>query len=449
MLFRTPGAVHDVAGFVAQARRLAASLPERRHVAILCQDRHRFAVAFAAALLRGQVALLTGDPVAGTLLRLAEDFPDAYALVDGPGHAVPGDALPAHPVLPGPAAPGPLPEGPEQAASGPVPLIPAAQVAAVVLTSGSTGRPVGTRKCWGELVERSRSIGARLGLREGLAAAAVATVPPAHMYGLELSVLLPLHAAIESWCGPAFFPADVAASLAAVPAGATLVSTPLHLRALLEAAPPTRPPARVVSATAPLDRPLAARVATTWGAEVLEVFGATEVGSIATRRTLDGADWTLLPGVVLDGPEDAPHASAPWAPPRPLADVLERAADGRGFRLLGRRGDLVKRGGRRASLAGLTRVLLAIPGVQDAAFFVPPDAPDGPAGRLAAVAVAPGHTRATLIAGLRAEIDPVFLPRPLLLLDRLPRSALGKLPHAALLALLGGPAAASPTPPRP
>ncbi|MGC1389324.1 MAG: hypothetical protein WA807_15035, partial [Steroidobacteraceae bacterium] len=41
----------------------------------------------------------------------------------------------------------------------------------------------------------------------------------------------------------------------------------------------------------------------------------------------------------------------------------------------------------------------------------------------------------TLVEQLRRRIDPVFLPRPLLLVDRLPRNATGKLPLQALQAL--------------
>jgi acyl-coenzyme A synthetase/AMP-(fatty) acid ligase len=36
---------------------------------------------------------------------------------------------------------------------------------------------------------------------------------------------------------------------------------------------------------------------------------------------------------------------------------------------------------------------------------------------------------------LRRRIDAVFLPRPLLMLERLPRNSTGKLPHQALQAL--------------
>jgi acyl-coenzyme A synthetase/AMP-(fatty) acid ligase len=52
--------------------------------------------------------------------------------------------------------------------------------------------------------------------------------------------------------------------------------------------------------------------------------------------------------------------------------------------------------------------------------------------RLAAFVVAPGMARETLFAALRQRIDAAFLPRPLVLLERLPRAASGKLPHAAL-----------------
>jgi acyl-coenzyme A synthetase/AMP-(fatty) acid ligase len=37
---------------------------------------------------------------------------------------------------------------------------------------------------------------------------------------------------------------------------------------------------------------------------------------------------------------------------------------------------------------------------------------------------------------LRKRIDPTFLPRPLLFVDKLPRNDTGKLPHAALQSLV-------------
>jgi acyl-coenzyme A synthetase/AMP-(fatty) acid ligase len=55
--------------------------------------------------------------------------------------------------------------------------------------------------------------------------------------------------------------------------------------------------------------------------------------------------------------------------------------------------------------------------------------------RLMAFVVAPGMNAATLLAALRERIDSIFLPRPLVLLDSLPRNSTGKLPRETLQAL--------------
>jgi acyl-coenzyme A synthetase/AMP-(fatty) acid ligase len=55
-----------------------------------------------------------------------------------------------------------------------------------------------------------------------------------------------------------------------------------------------------------------------------------------------------------------------------------------------------------------------------------------------AFVVAPGRARSQILAALRARLDPVFLPRPLVLVDALPRNATGKLPRAELRALARG-----------
>ena len=52
--------------------------------------------------------------------------------------------------------------------------------------------------------------------------------------------------------------------------------------------------------------------------------------------------------------------------------------------------------------------------------------------RLAACVVAPGLTADAVFAALRERVDPVFLPRPLIFVDALPRNTTGKLPRAAL-----------------
>jgi acyl-coenzyme A synthetase/AMP-(fatty) acid ligase len=117
-----------------------------------------------------------------------------------------------------------------------------------------------------------------------------------------------------------------------------------------------------------------------------------------------------------------------------MCDVIE-ILDGGEFLLHGRTADLVNVAGKRSSFAYLNTQLNAIPGVDDGAFFLRELASAGRTGvtRLAAVVVAPTLSAAELTEQLRQRIDPVFLPRPLLLVDRLPRNATGKLPQAALL----------------
>jgi acyl-coenzyme A synthetase/AMP-(fatty) acid ligase len=119
----------------------------------------------------------------------------------------------------------------------------------------------------------------------------------------------------------------------------------------------------------------------------------------------------------------------------PLQDIIEVRPDGRHFLLHGRSADMVNIAGKRNSLGYLNHQLTSIPGVTDGVFFLPEEAePDGVT-RLTALAVAPGLTVAQLSAALRERIDAAFMPRPLYLVEALPRQLTGKLPRAALLAL--------------
>ena len=352
----------------------------------------------------------------------------------------PGCFLAADEVGADKAGAGPLPAvlvRPPGTRTGPAanPLIPAAQQAAIVFTSGSTGVPVPHRKAWGALVERSRAAGERFGLDEAAPCAVVGTVPSNHMYGFEATLLLPLHAAAASWCGPAFFPGDVQAALAATGAPRILVTTPLQMRALLHGAAGLPPLHAVISATAPLDPALALEAEARWAAPVLEIFGATECGSIASRRTRDGDAWSIYPGVTLAQHDGASTAAAPWAETVTLADDLEMLPGG-AFRLLGRRTDVVKMGGRRASLVGLNRILTGLDGVSDGIFVVPDDLERRSTARLMAVVVAPERSSFSILSELRRRMDPLFLPRRVVRVPALPRNELGKLPRQALLALL-------------
>ncbi|NZA27438.1 acyl-CoA synthetase [Luteimonas sp. SJ-92] len=419
--------------FLAQVRGLAARLPAVPCAVNLCEDRYRFLVAFCAVALRGQTTLL---PPARTRVAIDEvraQHPDSYCIGDLDPCGCQAESLSPLPhfvrML------DPLPE-----LDGPVPEIDDAQLVAIGFTSGSTGAPKPNRKHWAAFrVGTARNLEALADLwppdaTPGL----VATVPAQHMYGIEMSVLFPLLAGAAVHAARPFFPGDVAAALRAIDAPRLLVTTPVHLRALLESEVAVPPLAGIVSATAPLSQALAAAAETRFGCEVRETFGSTETCIIARRRTALETVWTPLAGVRLHPQPDGTLVERDCMPAAvTLADLVELQPGG-GFLLCGRQADLLEIAGKRASLADLTRRLLAIPGVEDGAMLQLDQADAGGVRRIAALAVAPGLDEAAIHAALRRSLDPVFLPRRLRLVPALPRNETGKLPRAALLALLRG-----------
>jgi acyl-coenzyme A synthetase/AMP-(fatty) acid ligase len=175
-----------------------------------------------------------------------------------------------------------------------------------------------------------------------------------------------------------------------------------------------------------------------FGAPLLEVFGSTETCVFASRRPAAEEDWSLYDGASLHPQPDGTAVEAPQlGAPVTLADIVSLSHDGRRFRLCGRHADLLEIAGKRASLGDLTRRLLAIPGVRDGAVFQLGGGDALGVHRIAALAVAPGLDVHAILDTLRRAIDPLFLPRPLKLVDALPRNETGKLPRAALLAMLG------------
>lgn len=406
------------ATFLRDVTALAALLPQRRHVVNLCQDRYRFTVGLAAALSREQVSLLPPNDLPAVLDQLATDFADLYCLVDGPQPAA------ALPMLA-------YPERLDGAAPSAIPAFPGAQLAAILFTSGSTGRPMPQRRSWGAMARSALAAGDRLGVTQLAGAAIAGTVPHQHSYGLESTVMLALQHGLALDSERPFYPGDVAAALARLPRPRMLVTTPIHIRTLLGETGELPPVDLVVSATAPLSRELATLAEARFAAPLQEIYGCSEAGQLAVRRTAQDGEWQALGGVVLR--QDARGTWASGAPVEQealLNDVIEITGPGR-FLLHGRTADLVNIAGKRTSLAYLTHHLMAIHGVRDGVFVMPDGTTDG-VQRLAAYVVAPGLTADAILAELRQRIEAAFLPRPLILVDALPRNALGKLTRDAL-----------------
>jgi acyl-coenzyme A synthetase/AMP-(fatty) acid ligase len=419
--------------FLSDVRQLARSFPPCTHVLNGCVDRYHFTVGLAAALFSGRASLLPCSQAPEMLRQLGAFAPDAVWLTDETSCS---NGLPCM------IYPRTRPEeGAEHAASRStataVPQIDAAQLLAYVFTSGSTGAPLPYRKSFGRLVACVREQARRLDLSGAARWTILATVPPQHMYGLEASVLLPLANGHALCAERPFYPADIAAALECLPRPRALVSTPVHLRALLGSGVALPPVDLVLCSTAPLSQQLAAEAERRFDTRLLEIYGSTETGQIAVRRTTRTVEWRLWPGVALE-----PEGKTTWArgghieQPTRLQDVLEMTGTD-SFRLHGRVSDLVNIAGKRSSLGYLNHQLNSIPGVEDGAFFHPEEPCGSHTGvtRVAACVVAPSLDAARLLAALRERIDAVFLPRPLVFVTRLPRNSTGKLPLSSLRSL--------------
>lgn len=410
------------ARFCAAALDLAASLPKRRHVLNLCEDRLNFILGFAAALCAGHASLLPSSRAAGVVREIATSYPDTFCLAD---HNELPAGVPAMIVPAWPAAAAGLLDWPG---------IPDSQPAAIVFTSGSTGRPQPHAKSWGSLVAGARALARGLGIADGGGCSMLGTVPPQHMYGLETTVMLPLQSGMATHPGRPLLPADVEAALAAMTGSRWLAATPIHLRACMAGEIAAPGLSGVLSATMPLETKLAQVVEERWQAPVHEIYGCTEAGTVALRRPAQSQEWRFCEGL-----HAWQEAGAAWISgghldePLMLPDSME-LIDAERFILLGRPGDMVKVAGKRTSIEALNSELLRVPGVRDGVFFLP-ETQDAGQPRLAALVVAPRIERDAILRALRERIDPAFLPRPLLIVDALPRNATGKLAREGLLAL--------------
>lgn len=425
------GAPISAGHFVAEAVALARQLPPAQYVLNTCRDRYFFSVAFCAALIAGRTSLLPPSRTPDVLAQVARRYPDTLHLGDDTGHigwraslASPPDTASAAPLT-------------DAAASlWPPPAIARDHIAAIAFTSGSTGEPQPQAKTWGGMVDGARAETVALQLDESPVedVVLVGTVAPQHMYGLEATVLLALHGPCAFAAEHPLHPDEVLAVLSQASGRRVLITAPVHLRALAESSHSMPTLDRVVSATAPLTSTLAARCESMWATRVFEVYGCTETGMIATRRTVEGPVWTTMRDVTIAERDGEFVARGGHAQPGRLADRL-RLINDTTFELEGRADDMVNIGGKRASLEGLNRLLLSIDGVIDGAIFLPHATHEAKREqRLMALVVAPDFTRTGLLAALRAQIDAAFLPRPLLLVDALPRNPQGKLPRADLLA---------------
>lgn len=411
--------------FLRDVYAVAAHLPDADYVLNVCGDRYHIAVLLAAVMLRGGTSLLPPNTARETLRALRARYQRVAVVTDLSNLDYFEDTIAIEHLL-----------AKEVAGPTPIPAFAEDCTVGILFTSGSTGEPSANVRTWGSLCRGVVAENDALNLAALGTAVLIGTVPAQHSYGLESTLALALVNGHALSADHSFYPADVAEALARVPRPRVLVTTPFHLRVLMDSEQVFPPVDLIVSATAPLAPQLAQHAESRFAAPVREIYGCTEAGQVAWRRTTAGEAWTLFPGVTLSQREGRTFvAEGHVGNATELHDVIEPIT-GTTFRLFGRLGDMLNIVGKRTSLAHLNFQLNSIPGVEDGVFVAPADDEAHAAPRMSAMVVAPRLTADAITKALRERIDPVFLPRPLLLVDKLPRNATGKIAQGALRELM-------------
>ena len=352
---------------VPRRRRCAGRAPAERRARCSTSpvDRYRFAVGLGARRCCAASQPAAAEPHRRTRSSAcAALFAGAYALVEA---GADGDGLPTHRITGAPREPAAAepvdPHACRRASSPPT-----------VLTSGSTGDAGAARQALGPAGDAARAPRRAAPRRRRWAATSLAGVDPGRDRAGAAHVRLRVDACCSRCIGGAAFDA-----------GRPVLSRPTSLRALAatpraahagdDAVPPegaarlgpgaaARRP-RSLCATAPLSPQLAARAEAALAAPLVEIYGCTEAGQVATRRTHRRRRMAHLrrPDAQRQRRPRRSSAAATCREPTPLADVLE-VARARRFRLLGRSNDLVNIAGKRSSLGHLNYHLNAIDGVR-------------------------------------------------------------------------------------
>jgi acyl-coenzyme A synthetase/AMP-(fatty) acid ligase len=420
---------HEIHAAAAEA---ALRLPPGSRVCNLCATRVGFLVWWLAALRRGCLQLLPPSGGRADLVALLDGANDVTVVVDDETLLRPVartsartivylPQLPA--VLPGPAELGWAPDFDRQAFC--------------LFTSGTTGEPQPQLRTLRQMIRGAEATVSRLDplVQGGVQAwrAIVCSVPPQHMFGFETSVLLSWMTGIPVLDRRPLLPVDVRTAMQEVGGPAAWIATPLHLRALAQSGEPLPDCRLALVSTMPLAAALAEQVEHLVKAPVVEIYGSTETGALATRRTARERSWLPLAGVHLQPTDSGTVATGDHFPsPQHLADEIQVNAGG-GFDVLGRHADMVKIGGRRISLSSLNLLLQDLPGLRDGVLHLPSGG-NAATPRLVLLHAGPLERRAAE-AWLRERIDAVFMPRQWIQVAQLPRDANGKLPRAELDAL--------------
>lgn len=336
-------------------------------------------------------------------------------------------------------------------------------VAVIKLTSGSTGTPRGVAMTEAQLLSDEAALATAMGIRAD--DRLLCTLPLSHSYGLSTLALAALVRGVSL-----VLPADngpFAPLIAAQELSATVFPTvPTYLQALLRMSQPPPWPGSirlVISAGAVLPAQTAAEFRQAFGLPVHVFYGSSECGGICYDRDGGAAERGTV-GVPVDGVEISMSPSSSGDDDAGLVTVRSTAVgvsylpqadrrlrDGRfetmdlagwqngELRLKGRADFVINLHGKKVDPSEVERVIAALPGVNEAVVLAVA-APDG--GEIVRAVVATSSrdlNYARIAAWCRDRLAQHKVPRSIIVVDEIPRTARGKIDRMALVKMSSTP----------
>ena len=419
------------------AAHLRTVLGERQPGQAVC-----LAAGSKAVMAAGPLAALAGGPPlllpyafsAGALAQLQQATGFTTAIADT-ARDFPEDVLVIRPQVP---------EVEEGAEAVQMPVSPAASPGTELLkifTGGSTGTP----QLWSKTA--ANLFGEGFFLAECFEVTnedcILATIPPYHIYGLLFSVILPLVSSATVVAATPSFPGEIVEA-AEEHEVTILASVPVHYRVLRDRKISEENSLRLAfSSAGMLDADDNLAFSKTNGIGVVEVYGATETGGIATRNRACGEDFfTPFPTIAWKVADErlavrSPHVS----PDLPVDDegffLTGDRVEARGaqFSLQGRADSVTKVGGKRVDLEEIGHLIKGEAGVTDCVVMALPET-GGREHRIGALIQGEAADLEGIRKKLAETLEPYALPRRLKKVERLPMTQNGKYDWAAIVQLL-------------
>jgi acyl-coenzyme A synthetase/AMP-(fatty) acid ligase len=317
-----------------------------------------------------------------------------------------------------------------------VPVFPAAGDTEVAFfTSGSTGEPKAVLRKAHQFGEQHRVEAPWLGFTGPVSV--LCFVPAFHILGYIYGFDMPAATGGATVFSRSGAPQQWVEQIRAQ-APRLVVAVPSHYRLMAQVLASPLPPATYLCSGAPLDPAVGAQFERLAGSPVLQVYGSTETGGIATR--IGSGPWRAFPALAWQRRRSDGRllVKSTWQDPPDdwyvTGDAI--AVEGETFRLLGRADSVVKVGGRRFSTGEVVQAALAEPGIDQAHAIVYSRFGESAVALFVVAHAGQGLAAVDVRRLLASRLAPFKIPRTIQVLETLPTRGIGKVDEEALRSMV-------------